>query len=246
MDKKNTIRNYAIWAIMIIFYIVFYFVNNKAWIEESPIPLSSNQSSATGVVNSSLPSPRDTDSLTERTYVDPATNGSSQRENPGISQNVKSNIEKNRNESEYNKRQYSSYRKVRQIKVNSATIEEWQNLYNIGPYRAEKIVNFRNALGGFYDVNQVGETYALPDSVFQDIRPLLRLDSPWKMIPINTTIYDSLYLHPYITRQMAYFIVRHRENHAPIKDMDDLYGIIAEKDHERLRKLEPYLDFSIK
>ena len=134
----------------------------------------------------------------------------------------------------------------RPIEINRASVKEWQTLYNIGPYRAEKIVNFRTALGGFYNVEQVGETYALPDSVFRVIKPRLVLESTWNRIRINHRTYDSLYQHPYITKQMAYFIVRHRENRQPVRRMSDLYDMIQEKDHERLRKLEPYLDFSIK
>ncbi|NJL77073.1 MAG: helix-hairpin-helix domain-containing protein, partial [Saprospiraceae bacterium] len=36
---------------------------------------------------------------------------------------------------------------------------------------ANRIVKFREALGGFASVEQVAETYQLPDSTFQKIKP---------------------------------------------------------------------------
>src|SRR5690606_30546140 len=137
--------------------------------------------------------------------------------------------------------EYRQTQKPKIININSATLDEWQSLYNVGPYRAGKIVNFRGALGGFYSIDQVGETFGLPDSVFQEIKPYLKVDSSFRKININEVIYDSLYQHPYITKQMAYFIVKHRENKKLIQNMEELLEIIQEKDYERLKKLEPYL-----
>ena len=141
---------------------------------------------------------------------------------------------------------YRQTQRAKIIHINTATLDEWQSLYNVGPYRAGRIINFRDALGGFYSVDQVGETYGLPDSVFQEIKPNLKVDSSFKKIYINEIVYDSLYQHPYITKQMAYFIVKHRESKKSIQNIDELFEIIQEKDHKRLKKLEPYLFFDIR
>lgn len=236
MNKKDTYRSYAIWMLLLLFYGVFYYLNNYAWIDE--ISLTSGEVISTSLIapDSGHTPKRDTnieDGTGAKNNAVPALSTSSTKISPDLPAPAS---------------KPSSYRarKGRKININTASAEEWQTLYGIGPYRSDRIVRFRNALGGFYSVDQVSETYGLPDSVFKEIKVQLLPDSSWQLININTIVYDSLYIHPYITKQMAYFIVKHRETTGPVTSMEDLYGIIREKDHERLRKLEPYLDFGIK
>lgn len=242
MSKKDRNRNYTIWGLMILFYIVFYFVNHWGWMDAEPIiksgsiaidPTSSSHTTSTGQ------EPHNETSDDQNTFSSKSTS-TKKASDPST---TKDHIPEFASSQNFNG---SSALQNSTLDINQASVQEWQQLYNIGPYRAEKIVNFREALGGFYEIRQVGETYALPDSVFIQIEPYLKITSPWSMLPINILAYDSLYLHPYITRQMAYFIVRHRENQGPYADMDDLYKILEEKYHERLKMLEPYLDFGIK
>ena len=44
----------------------------------------------------------------------------------------------------------------------------------IGAKLASRIIHFRGKLGGFYQIEQVGETFGLPDSSFQKIKYYLR------------------------------------------------------------------------
>ncbi len=60
------------------------------------------------------------------------------------------------------------------IDVNQADTTAFIALPGIGSKLASRIVNFRNKLGGFYSVEQVGETFGLPDSTFQLIKPRLQ------------------------------------------------------------------------
>ena len=78
-------------------------------------------------------------------------------------------IEEKREKPFYPKKEYEPVT----IDINTATAEEWQQLRGIGPGYSKRIVNFRNKLGGFTSIGQVGETYGLPDSVFQKIVPFL-------------------------------------------------------------------------
>src|SRR5690625_8026183 len=92
-------------------------------------------------------------------------------------------------------------------------------------------------------MDQVTKTYDLPDSVSEHNRIYMHINTPHKNFKLNSIPYDSLHLHPYITKQMAYFIVRHRQNVAPIREMSQLYDIIDLQDHEWLNNFEPYVDF---
>ncbi len=72
-------------------------------------------------------------------------------------------------------------------------------LPGIGSKLALRIINFRDKLGGFYSVNQVGETFGLPDSTFQKIKQYLKLKiTSVRKININTATVDELKAHPYI------------------------------------------------
>ena len=56
------------------------------------------------------------------------------------------------------------------VDIESADTSELMTLKGIGPTYAKRIVNYREKLGGFYSIDQVGETYGVPDSTFQKMK----------------------------------------------------------------------------
>ncbi len=111
------------------------------------------------------------------------------------------------------------------IEINKAGPEEWQRLYGIGPVLSKRIVKFREALGGFRTIDQVGETYGLADSVFQQIRPFLQLTETPRKIDLNRCSLEVLAAHPYINWKLARRIISYRQQHGPFQDLEDLRGI---------------------
>ncbi len=132
--------------------------------------------------------------------------------------------------------------KFQVVDINKAGAEEWQRLRGIGPAFAGRIVKFREALGGFASVEQVAETWGLPDSTFQHIRKHLQQSPVFRPLPINTVTAEVLAAHPYVDRRVAEAIVAYRHNHGPFRNMDDLRKVYAVK-QETLEKLMPYLVF---
>ena len=126
--------------------------------------------------------------------------------------------------------------------INRSGAQEWQNLPGIGEYRAQSIVKFRDRLGGFVRVDQIAETYGLPDSVFQRIRPLLKRTPITRPIYVNRADAATLAAHPYLKRSTATIIVRYRKNHGPFTSAEDLKKVRAIST-ETLDKLLPYLNF---
>lgn len=61
------------------------------------------------------------------------------------------------------------------IDINTATVEQWKALPGIGGVLSNRIVKFRNKLGGFTSIEQLKQTYGLPDSTFQLIQPYLKI-----------------------------------------------------------------------
>lgn len=131
--------------------------------------------------------------------------------------------------------------KSKPIDINKADTSEWKSLKGIGSYYARKIVGFREKLGGFYKLEQVAETYGLPDSTFQNIRSFLLISTDRiKQINLNTATVEELKAHPYIKANIATAIVNYRANHGAFKSVDQLLNIGA-IDNELYRKIAPYL-----
>ncbi|MFN4080376.1 MAG: helix-hairpin-helix domain-containing protein, partial [Saprospiraceae bacterium] len=127
------------------------------------------------------------------------------------------------------------------VDVNEAQIDDWVRLPGIGAVRAEKIIRFREKLGGFAEIEQVAETYGLPDSIYRQIRPMLVMGgAPLRKLNINTADVAALSAHPYLTRKQAELIVAFREQHGPYASTQDIFNILALK-REEIARAMPYL-----
>jgi competence ComEA-like helix-hairpin-helix protein len=128
------------------------------------------------------------------------------------------------------------------VDINTATVEEWQALRGIGPAFSRRIVNFRDKLGGFVSVQQVSETYGLPDSVFQKIQLQLRPSAIQRKLPVNTATLEELAAHPYLRFSDARMLINYREEHGRYTgpgDLDKLYGL----EEATKQKILPYLAY---
>lgn len=127
------------------------------------------------------------------------------------------------------------------VDINNSDTSEWKKLNGIGSGYAKRIVNFRNKLGGFVSVEQVAETYGLPDSVFQQMKPQLKSSSSAvRKININNSTTEELKAHPYIGYSVANAIVQYRKEHGNFSSVADLQKIGA-IDEKLYRKISPYL-----
>lgn len=127
------------------------------------------------------------------------------------------------------------------VDINTADTSVLIALPGIGSKLAGRIVAFRDKLGGFYKVEQVAETYALPDSTYQKIKGKLVLsNSTVKQLNINTATQEELKLHPYIRYNIANAIVQYRNQHGNFAAVSDLKNILIITAGV-YDKMEPYL-----
>lgn len=127
------------------------------------------------------------------------------------------------------------------IDVNEADTVALIALPGIGSKLAQRIVSFRDKLGGFYTIEQVGETFGLPDSTFQKIKSRLSINhSTVKQLNINTATVDELKIHPYLRYTIANAMVQYRTQHGNFSSVDDLKKI-AVVTEEVFIKAAPYL-----
>ena len=128
------------------------------------------------------------------------------------------------------------------IDINLADTGAFIALPGIGSRLAERIVKFREKLGGFYSIEQIGEVYGLADTVFQKNKPLFQLSSrSFKKININTASLDELKAHPYIRFDIAKSIIAYREQHGAFTSIEDLKKLVLMTD-AIYTKVYPYLD----
>lgn len=131
--------------------------------------------------------------------------------------------------------------KTAPVDINTADTSAFIALPGIGSKLANRIINFRDRLGGFYTINQVAETFALPDSTFQKIKTTLVLaNATVKKININTATADEMKLHPYIRYNLAAAIVQYRTQHGNFLSVADIKKIMMVTD-DIYNKLAPYL-----
>ena len=139
--------------------------------------------------------------------------------------------------------EYKPFHKIEQkpFDVNVADSAMLDSLPGIGPRLAKRILTFRDKLGGFFSVDQVKETYGLPDSTFGKIKArLFVLDNGWKRININICTLDQLKAHPYIRYMLANAIIQYRAQHGPFKALEDLKNIMVITD-EIYNKIISYI-----
>ena len=131
-------------------------------------------------------------------------------------------------------------RDVSVVQVNSADSTELIALPGIGSKLAARIINFRDKLGGFHSTEQIRETYGLPDSTFQMLKPYLKIDAAAvKKINLNTATKDELKTHPYIKWALANAIVEYRSQHGAFKSIEELKNIML-IDEATFNKIAPY------
>lgn len=128
--------------------------------------------------------------------------------------------------------------------LNTADTAQLKQIRGIGAVISERIVKFRNNLGGFHSIEQVKEVYGIKDEVYLELAKYAQLSKGFdvKKINVNTADVNTLKVHPYIGYKNAPIIVNYREQHGKFKSAEDLLKIKV-LDEAQINKLKPYLDF---
>jgi competence protein ComEA len=140
----------------------------------------------------------------------------------------------------YEKKVYEK-KEISNVDINTGDSAAYDGLPGIGAGFSRRIVKYRDKLGGFYKVEQVGETFGLPDSVFQKIKPYLKINGDnIHKININTATEEELKVHPYIRWQLAKVITEYKKQHGDYKALVELKKIMLINE-ETYDKISPYL-----
>lgn len=132
-------------------------------------------------------------------------------------------------------------KETRIIDINKADSTQWESLPGIGGKLASRIMLFREKLGGFYKIEQVGETFGLADSVFQNLKKYLAIEERGiRKININTATLEELKAHPYIRYAIAKAIVAYRNEHGLFLTVEEIMKVKLVTE-EIFNRVKPYL-----
>jgi len=107
--------------------------------------------------------------------------------------------------------------------LNTATTTDLEKIRGIGSATAQKIINFREKLGGFATWEIVQMTYGIKPEQIDSLKKYAYLDiNSVKKIPLNTISADSLAKFPLISKRQAQAIVNYRSQHGNYQKPEDL------------------------
>lgn len=124
----------------------------------------------------------------------------------------------------------NSKRKQKTIKIkdlNKATAEDLKSVHGIGDKLSERIVKFRNRLGGFLVDEQLFDVYGLDSNVVKIALKSFRIiEKPdIKKININTASVEEMVQLVYLRKKVALHIVEYRNMNGGIGSLDELTKI---------------------
>lgn len=127
------------------------------------------------------------------------------------------------------------------IDLNMADSIQLLALPGIGPYFSQRIINYRDKLGGFYSISQLVDVYGLKKSRVDSISSSLTIDLNYlHSININNATIDELSIHPYISYKEASDILRLRKRKGRIFDLESLRKKKIFQD-STFSRVKPYL-----
>jgi competence ComEA-like helix-hairpin-helix protein len=127
------------------------------------------------------------------------------------------------------------------IDLNETNVDQLDILPGIGPVLAERIIKYRNSLGGFVRKEQLLECYGITPEVFEKIKDNLTISHSPDYIYINEIEVDSFF-HPYLDKRMLRMISSYIKNHGRIASINDLRKVYP-PDPTWCDRLIPYLKF---
>jgi DNA uptake protein ComE-like DNA-binding protein len=98
------------------------------------------------------------------------------------------------------------------IELNSVDSIQLIKLPGIGPVFSQRIIKYRDLLGGFSSSEQLLEVYGFDSSRYFNILPFLKIDTASiKKLNINSASFKELLKHPYISFDFTKYIVNTRK-----------------------------------
>ena len=123
--------------------------------------------------------------------------------------------------------------------VDSTTLVE---LPQIGGYMASRILEFRDKLGGFVNMEQLRDVKGMDEARFAAVQPYIKIgEAETKKIDVNRADFKTLVHHPYLSYEQVKRIFNQREKRGMIKNWAQLEALLKEEG-----EVNPLLEFYVK
>ena len=111
--------------------------------------------------------------------------------------------------------------------VDSTTLVE---LPQIGGYMASRILEFREKLGGFVDMEQLRDVKGMDSTRYATIRPYIIIgEAEMRKIDVNRADFKTLVHHPYLSYEQVKRIFNQREKRGMIKNWAQLEALLKDE-----------------
>lgn len=132
---------------------------------------------------------------------------------------------------------------VEKVELNRCDSSDIMRIPQFGSKRAQKIIEYRDRLGGFHSLEQLHEIYILQNLDLRYCEKYFTINPSFvKKIKVNTMSYKELKSHPYFDAYLAKTVVSYREKNGKIKNLAE-FQQITHAYQELMDKLAPYLSF---
>ncbi|UKN01019.1 helix-hairpin-helix domain-containing protein [Paracrocinitomix mangrovi] len=130
------------------------------------------------------------------------------------------------------------------ILINSCNSTDLEALKGIGPFYAERIIKYRDFLGGFVSKDQFNEVYGLSELAIESLSLTAEFDlNQIKKININEDKKEDIRKHPYFKENwgaVAEIIKRRSESKIENLDFLEEKGLMSKSEIE---KVSPYISY---
>ena len=132
--------------------------------------------------------------------------------------------------------------RLQPIDINTADTTELKKIRGIGSKLSQRILKYRNRLGGFHSPEQMQEVFGLPPNILDSLNKYTYIENDYitNKINLNSATYEQLKEHPYMTFSVAKAIIAYRQQHGPYKQTTDIKRIKIMTE-PLFTKLQPYL-----
>ena len=128
------------------------------------------------------------------------------------------------------------------IELNEADSLALLSLSGIGPWRAHKIISYRDRLGGFYSKEQLLEISGIDSTLFHSLSDFLTADIlKIRKININNESFGKIPMHPYLNFGVCRNLINYRLQHGNFKSIAEIKKL-ALVDEDLYSKLANYLE----
>lgn len=158
-------------------------------------------------------------------------------ENDKTNNNAIRYVKKDYNNKPYTKKEYTPKRL--NININTADTTELVQLRGIGNTFANRIVKYREKLGGFFEAEQLLEVYGFDSLKYELVKNEIYIDeNALRRLNINSAEIKEMIKHPYIDYKLAAAISKQRFK-KKFESVDELKTVYLVND-SLFRKLAPY------